>query len=244
MAHGKKLSKKEHCRQESYRLRPPEPHHGRRGVSPRFRALLEAHDWKGKRVLDIGCGTGAATVLLAKLGALATGIDIDPLPLMDAQGRAKQAGINARFLCADAELADLQDLGGGPPLGGVVAHLCFSKAIAKRAAKALAPGGVFIVRAFHRDMWKEAGGSPHAGYTPTGIRKLLRIEGFEVKCVEVERRTQRFKSFADFDAQFMSDAERRKQWEEDGRLARVKKHFERGNHELTEAFILFDARRA
>ena len=34
--------------------RPREPKKGRRGVNPTFQAMIEAHDWKDKWVVDIG----------------------------------------------------------------------------------------------------------------------------------------------------------------------------------------------
>jgi SAM-dependent methyltransferase len=60
----------------------------------------------GRRVLDIGCGTGATTLALARaLGgeARVAGIDISQPMVALARDRAAQAGLDAHFLCADAQ---------------------------------------------------------------------------------------------------------------------------------------------
>jgi len=40
-------------------------------------ALRKVTDWRGKRVLEIGCGEGRLTRRLAQLGAIVTAIDPD-----------------------------------------------------------------------------------------------------------------------------------------------------------------------
>ncbi len=54
------------------------------------------------RVLDVGCGTGAVTLGVAR-SANATGIDISEPMLAAARLRAKQQRVDARFVLADAE---------------------------------------------------------------------------------------------------------------------------------------------
>jgi SAM-dependent methyltransferase len=223
--------------------RPREPKKGRRGVSPRFKELVEAHDWKGKTAVDIGCGTGAGTVLVAKLGADALGIDVDAQVLIHATERAEEENASrARFMCADVEMADYADLAGGP-LDGVLAHLCFSEEIAKRASRALKPGGLFFIRSFESEMWKESGPSSDFAYTVGEMRKLLASAGFKVKRLEVERRVQTFGSFQEFEKSMLWDGHRRAQWEEGGRLDTLRRSFKGGNRNLTEAFLVVEAQR-
>src|SRR5689334_10068056 len=180
--------------------RPREPMKGRRGVSPTFQAMVEAHAWKGKTAVDIGCGTGAGTVLMAKLGADALGLDVDAEVLLKAKERADEEGAGgARFLCADVELADYAELAGAPRgVDGVLAHLCFSEEVAKRAGKALKPGGLFFIRSFETQMWKESGPGSQFAYSKGEITKVLEGAGFKVNRLEVERRVQTFKDFAEF----------------------------------------------
>src|ERR1700681_2946603 len=52
----------------------------------RFRVL---GDLRGKAVLDVGCGDGSNSVLLAKLGALVTGIDLSPKSIELARRKAE-----------------------------------------------------------------------------------------------------------------------------------------------------------
>ncbi len=60
------------------------------------------------RVLDVGCGTGEHTLLAASRGAAAVGVDISPLAIERARGKAAARGIRARFEVADVlRLGDL-----------------------------------------------------------------------------------------------------------------------------------------
>lgn len=235
-----------HSHHDASRLglaRPPEPAGGRRGVSPGFQKVIERHQWKGRSAVDIGCGTGAATLLLSRLGANALGVDLDPEAVALAAERADAEGVSsARFVCADAEAVDYRALlSTEDAIDGVVAHLCFSDRIAKRAAQSLRPGGVFIVRSFHKDMWKEVGFDAPFAFSVAQMRALLGRLGFKVTALNVERRTQRFDSLEDFMEKFLSDPARRAHWQEDGRLRRMKAIFDRGGHSLSEAFLLVEA---
>jgi SAM-dependent methyltransferase len=60
------------------------------------------------QLLDAGCGTGEHTLLAASSGADALGVDVSPLAVERARGKAAARGIKARFEVADAlALADL-----------------------------------------------------------------------------------------------------------------------------------------
>jgi 2-polyprenyl-3-methyl-5-hydroxy-6-metoxy-1,4-benzoquinol methylase len=77
--------------------------------SPEYRYRV-AGDLRGKHVLDVGCGEGLNTVVLAKLGAFVTGIDISQGAIDAATERARINGISdrVRFECAPLELARLE----------------------------------------------------------------------------------------------------------------------------------------
>ena len=52
-------------------------------------------------VLDLGCGSGIWSVILAQRGWQVTGIDVVPKAVKRAQARAKAAGVAPRFVCGD-----------------------------------------------------------------------------------------------------------------------------------------------
>ncbi len=66
----------------------------------------------GGRVLDAGCGTGEHALPAASRGADALGVDISPLAIERARGKAAERGVTARFEVGD--LLDPGRLGGDP----------------------------------------------------------------------------------------------------------------------------------
>jgi 2-polyprenyl-3-methyl-5-hydroxy-6-metoxy-1,4-benzoquinol methylase len=62
-----------------------------------------------RRVLDVGCGEGDTSVLLARLGATVTGIDVSPGAVRVARQRASTSGVGDRttFVCSPLEQAEL-----------------------------------------------------------------------------------------------------------------------------------------
>ena len=80
----------------------------RRRFSKEFRLRLMG-DLRGKTLLDVGCGDGSNSVLLAKLGAKVTGIDISRRSIEVAERRAEinQVAERCRFACSPLETADL-----------------------------------------------------------------------------------------------------------------------------------------
>src|SRR5215469_13030475 len=70
-------------------------------------ALAKAGELRG-RVLDAGCGTGEHTLLAARLGLEATGIDTAAAAIATAKRKAEERGLAANFLVHSAlELGSL-----------------------------------------------------------------------------------------------------------------------------------------
>lgn len=87
-----------------------EPDHGLR--DPRtlaaWTALLKsALPSTSGAVLDIGCGTGSLSLVLAKLGFTVTGIDLSPAMLEQAKTKALAAGCAIEFHAMDASFPQL-----------------------------------------------------------------------------------------------------------------------------------------
>ena len=62
-----------------------------------------------QRVLDVGCGTGVVSLLLAELGHDVVGVDFAPNMLEYARSKARQAAYSVAFLQGDAETLALSD---------------------------------------------------------------------------------------------------------------------------------------
>ena len=84
---------------DSYAGPPPPWDIGR--PQPAFVRLAEAGGLTGAS-LDVGCGTGEHTILAARHGAHALGIDVSPRAVGIARRKAAERGIDARFQVFDA----------------------------------------------------------------------------------------------------------------------------------------------
>jgi SAM-dependent methyltransferase len=73
------------------------------GATPQVERLVRRlGSGRGKRALDLGCGEGRHTVLLAGLGYDVLAIDLEPLALRKARAALRRAGLRASFAVADA----------------------------------------------------------------------------------------------------------------------------------------------
>jgi 2-polyprenyl-3-methyl-5-hydroxy-6-metoxy-1,4-benzoquinol methylase len=70
--------------------------------------LLESWDIdvRGKRVLDLGCGSGGLLVALAENGARGTGVDLKEERIIEAQRMARQHSVEVQFLAGDVLTMD------------------------------------------------------------------------------------------------------------------------------------------
>lgn len=75
-------------------------------VWPGARALARwildhPEEFAGRRVLDAACGSGLAAIAATRVGAHATGVDLDPNAIELAQLTAKANGVNCRWIASD-----------------------------------------------------------------------------------------------------------------------------------------------
>ncbi len=78
-------------------------------VEDHIPAFADFHAWKGKRVLDIGCGLGSMTQSFAEAGASVTAVDISLESLSLARRRMEVMGLTDRVEFFEANAEQLSD---------------------------------------------------------------------------------------------------------------------------------------
>lgn len=104
----------------------------------------------GTRVLDVGCGVGRWSSLLAQRGASVTGMDLSPTMIAEAQRRAAAKGVasNCRFLVQDLAQLDAGEsfdlILGVTVLQHILDPAALRSAV-QRMADHLTPGGRMVL---------------------------------------------------------------------------------------------------
>lgn len=105
----------------------------------------------GRRVLEIGCGTGSDLMRFARAGAVVTGVDLSPRSLALTRRRFDLVGIPADLRVADAERLPFLDGSFDLVYSWGVLHHAPDPALAIREAhRVLVPGGQACVMLYHR----------------------------------------------------------------------------------------------
>ncbi len=78
----------------------------RGNLTRKFLELIDLDNVAGKRVLDIGCGAGQYSVLLAKRGAIVTGIDLSTVGIEHAKRMAEANGVADRCTFSVTEFSN------------------------------------------------------------------------------------------------------------------------------------------
>jgi len=72
-------------------------------VEPHIPGFAQFERWRGKKVLEIGCGIGTDSVNFARAGADLTVMDLSERSLEICRSRFAVYGLNGRFYCGNAE---------------------------------------------------------------------------------------------------------------------------------------------
>jgi 2-polyprenyl-3-methyl-5-hydroxy-6-metoxy-1,4-benzoquinol methylase len=123
---------------------------------PRF---AEFARWKGKKVLEIGCGIGTDTISFAKAGAQVTAVDLTEKSLEVARQRAKVFGFEdrVRFIQANAEkLSDYVPVEKYDLIYsfGVIHHTPHPGAVLDQLRKYAGPDTTVKIMVYNRWSWK------------------------------------------------------------------------------------------
>ena len=102
----------------------------------------------GKRVLDLGTGTGTLALGLAKRGLDATGLDIAPALLEVARQACRAQGVQARFVEGSAETTGLDDASFDLVSAGQCWWWFDEEAAIAEVKRVLVPGGRLLIASF------------------------------------------------------------------------------------------------
>ena len=128
-------------------------------VEPHISAFAEFERWRGKRVLEVGCGIGTDSINFARAGAQLTAVDLSSESLRIAAERADVMGVADRIEFIQANAEELTARLTGEPYDlvysfGVVHHTPRPN-LALAAMRALTvPGGTLKLMVYHRRSWK------------------------------------------------------------------------------------------
>jgi 2-polyprenyl-3-methyl-5-hydroxy-6-metoxy-1,4-benzoquinol methylase len=106
-----------------------------------FGQIIPFDEIAGKRVLEVGCGMGLHTELMARAGAHVTAIDISPKSVAATKARLALKGVAAEVRELDAETLDLHDEFDLIWSWGVIHHSARTGRVLRNLYNALKPGG-------------------------------------------------------------------------------------------------------
>jgi SAM-dependent methyltransferase len=119
--------------------------------------LVNFGAYRGKRVLDVGCGAGTDLVRFAKAGAIVSGVDLSASAIALARQNVSQQGLEADLRDADGEHLPYAD--GTFDLvfaHGVVQYTPNGAALVEECRRVLKPGGEAIFQVYNRISWLNA----------------------------------------------------------------------------------------
>lgn len=123
---------------------------------PRF---AEFERWRGKKVLEIGCGIGTDTISFARAGAQVTAVDLTEKSLEVARQRARVFGLEDRVTFIQANAERLSD---SVPVQsydlvysfGVIHHTPHPDLVLEQIRKYVTPQSTVKIMVYNRWSWK------------------------------------------------------------------------------------------
>ena len=131
-------------------------------VEPHIPLFAEFPRWRGKRVLEIGCGIGTDTINFARHGAHVAAIDLSSESLSIAQKRAEVCGLEDRIRFYQANSENLSSVVPVVPFDliysfGVIHHSPRPDRIVEQMRSYTKPGSTIKIMVYNRRSWKVLG---------------------------------------------------------------------------------------
>ena len=119
--------------------------------------LVDFNAYRGKRVLEVGCGAGTDLARFAKGGAIVTGVDLAASSIDLARKNFEQQGLTGEFREADGEhLPFADDTFDLVYAHGVVQYTPSGGALVDECRRVLKPGGEAVFQVYNRISWLNA----------------------------------------------------------------------------------------
>lgn len=128
-------------------------------VEPHIPKFAEFERWKGKKVLEIGCGIGTDTINFARYGAQVTAVDLSGKSLEVARQRAQVYGLQDKITFYQGNSEELTKV---VPVEtydliysfGVIHHTPHPEKVIEQIRNYVQPGSTLKIMVYHRFSWK------------------------------------------------------------------------------------------
>lgn len=128
-------------------------------VEPHIPRFAEFERWRGKRVLEIGCGIGTDTINFARHGADVTAVDLSSQSLELARKRAEVFGLSDRVHFFHGSAEDLASIVPPQPYDliytfGVIHHTPHPERVVEQMRAYARPGTTIKIMVYNKLSWK------------------------------------------------------------------------------------------
>jgi 2-polyprenyl-3-methyl-5-hydroxy-6-metoxy-1,4-benzoquinol methylase len=128
-------------------------------VEPHIPGFAEFERWKGKKVLEIGCGIGTAMINFAREGAQVTAVDLSDQSLELAKKRVQVYDVADRVTFYQANAEQLTEVVPPEPYDlvysfGVIHHTPHPEQVIEQIRSYVKPGSTVKIMVYYRYSWK------------------------------------------------------------------------------------------
>lgn len=107
-------------------------------------AIAQLGEVEGKDILDLGCGHGMASIVLARRGASVTALDLSGEYVRETKSRADANDVSLKLIHANAQQIPFADSSFDGIWGHAILHHLDLEQMAKEIHRVLRPGGVAV----------------------------------------------------------------------------------------------------
>lgn len=128
-------------------------------VEPHIPGFADLERWRGKKVLEIGCGIGTDTMQFARHGAFVTAVELSEASLRIARQRAEVYGLADRIRFYSGNAEDLTHVVPVEPYDliysfGVIHHTPHPERVIEQVRGYVRSGTTVKIMVYHRTSWK------------------------------------------------------------------------------------------